>query len=196
MSIESILRKHGHNTPRLVLSTGRVVVGPAAVGVSGLAITSHTFHGGEAPLAMAVSTEPWWKEAGALDADRAAMRRYFPGFVELDDVEGQAPRWGGEIDTGRGKFWIVVQHRTDHSLPRVTPVHPTRRIRTRGRRAEKAPHLFTNGDLCVAAPDDWNAAIDTVATVVAWAAHWHAMYVHWYSGGPWAAESFEAKRAA
>lgn len=160
----------------------------------GFPMPTHTFHGGDEPV-EASGNDPWWLEAGALDWDRAHMTRYFPGFVEISGSADLAPAWFGRIETRVGKFEIAVIHRFNRSLPKVVPIKPKKRIRRRGRRLIDAPHMYTNGHLCVAATDDWDPARDSVATVVAWAAHWHAFYVEWLFTGVWPSEGYVAEAA-
>jgi len=197
MTIQSILRHHGFNCARKVLPSGRLVFetnsrASAPTARAGLAVTSHTFHGGDQP------TDPtgdpaWWLMPGELDNDVDAMSTYFPDFKLVSGDEESPPVWYGQIATRLGPFWIAVAHRFDRTLPNVVPIQPASRGRRVGRRFWPAPHLYLNGNLCVAAMEDWEPQRDTVATVVAWAAHWHAFYVEWYFTGKWPAERYVAE---
>lgn len=160
----------------------------------GFPMTTHAFHGGDEP-AEATGKVAWWLIPGALDRDRAEMQKYFPGFVEIGGEIDLAPAWVGVIETRVGEFQIAVIHRFDHGLPKVVPVEPKKRTRRKGRRLIEAPHTYTSGNLCIAAQQDWDPARDSVANVVAWAAHWHAFYVEWLFTGIWPSEGFVAEAA-
>ena len=200
MTIQQLLRHHGHNCARRVLPSGRLVFDSAATRLSlgaatpGLQMSSHTFHGGD-EVEDGSDGPPWWMSNSALDRDRAEMDRFFPSFVEIPGDSSTAPAWFGTVETQAGEFKVGIVHRFDHTLPAVVPLAPKRRGRQRGRRFEAAPHLYTNGNLCVASVEDWDETRDSVATVVAWAAHWHAFYVEWLFTGRWPAESYVAEAA-
>lgn len=182
MSMLGLLRLHGVNAPRIVTATGGLVVGGTSS--AGISLSPHTFHGGEQTIATAPSSEEiWWKADGAQDRDREQMAQWFPGFVEVTET-GEAPRWRGTIDSGRGKHVVDVIHQIDHSLPRVEP-HNRRLGRSRRGLWNDAPHRYLNGNLCVAASDDWNPTEDSIATVVAWVAHWYACYADWFASDRW-----------
>lgn len=179
MTLLQALRSIGYDAPRWVSPSGRVVFSDAATATP---VKPHTFHGGAALVEAApTATDAWWSDPEYIAREAAAMMT-FPDFtrVQFDD---QPPGWIGTIDTGYGRFKILVQHRRDHGLPHVVPVSPRRRERPRGRSMMRSDHLYDNGNLCVAESGDWDAWTDTAATVVAWAAHWHACYVAWRSGG-------------
>ena len=194
MTIQQLLRHHGFNCARRVLPSGRLTFDvPTASGSPlGLAVTTHTFHGGSESIDD-VEKAPWWLAPNALERDRAAMAEYFPTFSEVARDADRPPAWFGSIDTKFGGFNVGIVHRFDHGLPAVIPINPEARGRRRGRQYIRAPHTYTNGNLCIAATDDWEPARDTVATVVAWTAHWHAFYVEWLFTGKWPAEMYVAE---
>ena len=196
MTIAGMLRKHGHDTPRYVDGSGRVrfKTGTTAT-VSGLAVTPHTFHGGKQHTPPSGASGKWWETPGIIERDREEMRAHFPSFYEVPADDECPPAWAGVIDTGRGKFPVIICHRTDLSLPSVVPAVPNQRQRREGRHVRKSPHLYLNGNLCVAAAEDWNPERDSIATVVAWAAHWHACYVDWLTSGQWPTEGIGARAA-
>ncbi|OMC34463.1 hypothetical protein A5739_05960 [Mycobacterium colombiense] len=196
MTIKEMLRHHGYNCSRVVLPSGRLEfqTSKATTACVGLPLTTHTFHGGDEPVETA-DNAPWWLAKGALDRDRAEMKDYFPSFVEIGGDAELAPAWVGLIETRIGHFRIAVIHRFDHSLPKVVPIEPKNRVKRIGRRLIDAPHLYTNGNLCVAAQEDWDCDRDSIATVVAWAAHWHAFYVEWLFTGNWPSEGYIAEAA-
>lgn len=202
MSILDIVRYHGHNVSPFVEADGRVrfvsdATGAAshagiADGASGLRVKPHTFHGGTEPA----DSEPsaWWTEPGALDRDRAAVEAAFPGFIEISHTD-RPPSWRGTIDSGAGRFEIEIQHRRDRELPLVIPIAPRKRHAPSGRGMVQSPHLYVNGNLCVADREDWDPSTDTVATVIAWAAHWHAAYVVWRASRRWPSEGYQPDAA-
>lgn len=196
MTIAGILRRHGHDIPRYVGPNGRVTfhISPHTA-ASGLAIQPHTFHGGTEHEPDAGPAEQWWKNQETLKRDREAMKKFFPSFVELEASDSEAPGWYGKLDTGRGTFPILVRHRTDQTLPSVVPFAPSIRQRHQGKRTLKSPHLYLNGNLCVASAEDWDPNRDTIATVIAWAAHWHLCYGEWYVSGIWPTEGLDSVAA-
>ena len=196
MTILNVLKHHGYNVERRVTPSGRIVFSAASATPSavGMPMKRHTFHGGTSPVEHVAAALPWWTNEESVARDRDAMAQFFPGFAELGGSDGRPPAWVGAIDTGYGKFTITVQHRVDHGLPHVIPGRPkTGRL---GRHSVASPHTFMNGNLCVAAQDDWDPKTDTIATVVGWAAHWHAAYVEWLFTGTWPMEGYVHHEAA
>lgn len=134
-----------------------------------------------------VDQRPWWKtDPDLLEAERVAVANRFPAF-EYVEIEGR-PGWRGRIDTGRGAFWITILHRPDRGLPRVIPDRPHRFRRRAGRRLQPSPHLYVNGDLCVAEESDWDPDQHDTTTVIAWTAHWLAAFTEWWITGHWPSE--------
>lgn len=186
MTIAGLLRKHGHSASRYVDQSGKVLVG--ATSVAGVApqvaypVRSHTFHGG-AEVADSGSDDgrSWWAQEGALDRDRRAVLKHFPGFSEVPGAtDGHPPAWEGTIDTGYGQFRVRIEHRVDRGLPRVRPIDSKKRGKSRRGKWIPFDHLFLSGALCVAAESDWDPVEHTIADVIAWTAHWHAAYVSWF----------------
>jgi hypothetical protein len=190
MTIGDMLRLHGNAARRYVLPSGRVTFGAAASSM-GLAVPAHTFHGGDQREAIAPPNSSWWMDKSVTAHEVSEMAKYFPGFHLIAQGDESPPQWTGTIATGFGNFEIRLEHRQDHSLPLVIPVSPTRRIRQVNRRHLTSPHLFTNGNLCVAAEDDWHPESQTMATVVGWAADWHAHYVSWRATSDWPSETYD-----
>jgi hypothetical protein len=158
---------------------------------TGMPLKSHTFHGGEDAVDEEVDDARWWEAEGALLQEREAMAKWFPTFIEAAGDHDSPPAWGGVIDTGKRKFTVLFMHRWDHGLPRVIPVEPKTLARSFGYRDRRdPPHIYTSGNLCVAAQEDWDHESDTMATVVAWAAHWLANYMEWTFTRKWPAEGY------
>jgi hypothetical protein len=192
MTIANVLRLNGIDVPRSISPTGRVIFQTGNEESPVYApLKPHTFHGGlETPDGE--PTRDWWTEPGALDSEMFAMETWFPGFSLIPQESSEPPAWFGSIQTGRGTFDVVVQHRRDHGLPLVIPIRPKRFERSDSfRRRIPSPHLYLSGNLCVASAEDWSAREDTAATVVGWAAHWYAMYAEWLFTGHWPTEGYQ-----
>ncbi len=106
----------------------------------------------------------------------------------LDDGGDYA--WVGEIDTGRGRFLVLVLPQLDHSLPSVKVIRPGRLGRPEGRRWRRSRHLYDSDALCIADREDWKPQIHDTAVAVAWAAHWLACYTEWRMSGRWPTEGY------
>lgn len=202
MSIPALLRHHGVHVPRFVTVAGRVVFDNVTTTPSGpvhrdygpvTAVAPHRFHGGEeeADNVLAQSHVDWWADHGALTHHVDAMKESFPEFLYLPSDDGAPPSWGGVIDTGRGRFTVLIMTRRDQGLPRVHVTQP-RLGANAGRRWQKPPHLFTTGSLCVADREDWDPSQHTVATATAWAAHWLAAYSEWRITRKWPVEGVDS----
>lgn len=201
MSIASLLHHHGVEAPRYVTVNGQIVFDDVQQTSAGFVhealgtvtpVANHTFHGGEeAKDASSPSDTPWWDHDAKLQRHLAAMNQRFPKFVYLPAAEELGPCWGGEIDTGRGTFKVIIMTRRDEGLPRVAVVGPKLGVASGGRWVP-APHLYINGNLCVADDAEWDPAEHTVATVVAWAAHWLAAYTEWRMRRQWPVEGVQA----
>ncbi|WP_205474525.1 hypothetical protein [Nocardioides sp. SYSU D00038] len=201
MSMPALLSHFGINTARYVTSTGEVVFDGVSKVASGFThavhgavtpVAKHTFHGGdEEPDDGHDGPTAWWDDEAEINRHVEAMEKAFPDFVYLPDDDGSGPCWGGIIDTGRGKFEVGIFPRRDQGLPRLV-VFNKRLGAQAGRRWQSAPHLYINGNLCVADHDDWVPTEHTVATAAAWAAHWLAAYTEWRMSRRWPVEGVHA----
>ncbi len=199
MSLPSLLSRMSRRTPRFVTVNGRVVSGEDSIVATATGyqhrehgpvtpVRRHTNHGGKPP--DEIDQTPWWDQNPTiLDDERETMARAFPGFI-ASEVDGR-PAWRGEIDTGRGKFAVTVVHRPDRGLPNVIPVKPGVFRRHEGRHTRFSPHLYLNGNLCVASQDDWDPDRDDATTVIAWTAHWLAAFTEWRFTGRWPCDGVE-----
>lgn len=192
MSMVSNLKRFGIDAHREVAADGQIsfTIGESAT----TSLKSHTFHGG-IEAEEGASSEHWWHDEVLLQGERDAMAAAFPAFTELLSEDDMPPVWYGTVNTGAGSFEVAVLHRVDHSLPRVVPLGTKRLGRAQGKGWVAAPHLYLNGNLCVASPEDWDNESDTAATVVGWAAHWYACYTAWFVTGRWPLESYRADAA-
>lgn len=200
MSIPSLLHHHGIDVPRYVTVNGQIVfddVQATSVGFTHKAlgavapVANHTFHGGEeASDNASESIEAWWEGETGVQRHIAAMEEAFPGFIYIAAHDGLGPCWGGELDTGRGRFKVLIMTRNDEGLPRVTVVGPRLGVHA-GRRWIASPHLYLNGNLCLADESEWDPETHTVATVTAWAAHWLAAYTEWRMTRRWPTEGVQ-----
>lgn len=201
MSIAALLHHHGVDVPRYVTVNGQIVFDDVRPTASGFThntlgtvtpVTNHTFHGGEEEADDTPErSQPWWTNENRLQRHTTAMKQAFPGFVHLPAEGGLGPCWGGELDTGRGKFKVLIVTRRDEGLPRVMVVGPKLGVHA-GRRWVPAPHLYLNGNLCLADQSDWDPAVHTIANVTAWAAHWLAAYTEWRMSRRWPTEGIKA----
>ncbi len=188
MTIADLLTHHGHKRPRWVDIDGRMVFSAPAIASSALAVKPHTFHGGEDPVEDNVDTV-WWDDDASLKVHLDAMSTHFPGFIYLEPEDGNSPAWTGTLDTGRGRFRVLVMTRHDRGLPSVVILGPKIGKNTR-RGWTMPPHVYLSGRPCIADQDDWNPDEDTVATAVAWLAHWLAAYTEWRFTNRWPIEGF------
>ncbi|BCW36553.1 hypothetical protein StoSoilA2_26090 [Arthrobacter sp. StoSoilA2] len=203
MTIAALLRHHGVNVPRYVTVEGRVVfdgvttTGPGAHNHATLGtvtpVASHTFHGGdEESDAKGDALTAWWADEEEINRHIEAMKKSFPKFTYVPAGNDLGPCWVGAIDTGRGKFNVAVILRHDKQLPRVAVLGVGRLGVPVGRRWVQSPHLYDNGNLCVADVGDWKPEEHTAATVTAWASHWLAAYTEWRMTRRWPAEGAQS----
>jgi hypothetical protein len=200
MSIAALLRHHGVDVPRYVTVNGRVVFDDVHSTPTGfthstfgsvMPVANHTFHGGdEAPDKVTNNQPAWWDDKARLQRHLSAMERAFPGFFYVTTDDGGGPCWGGNLNTGRGNFKVIIMTRRDEGLPRAAVIGPKLGANA-GRRWIPAPHLYLNGNLCVADESEWNPATHTVATVTAWTAHWLAAYTEWRMTRKWPVEGVQ-----
>src|SRR5262245_33165840 len=197
MTIAALLGHVGIDVPRYVTVAGRIVFDQALATVSQTApmpLAAHRFHDGEDPAPdRSTYADAWWTvDVAAREVDEAAMRSHFPNFIQFGEDGDYA--YGGELDTGRGRFKILVWPHVDRSMPSIIPLHKGLG-RPMGRRLQRPPHLYTSGNLCVADTANWKPAEHTTATAVGWAAHWFAAYTEWRITGRWPTDGFGAVAA-
>jgi hypothetical protein len=194
MTITSLLRHVGINVPRFVTVDGAIVFDrpkPTLTTVStATALQPHRFHGGEDPSPQREDyTSAWWNtDNDARERDIEAMKTSFPGFEVIDSNGDLA--YGGIIDTGRGRFPLLLMPQVDGSLPTAVTKSSVRLGRQEGRYWRKAPHLYLSGALCIADSRDWHPGDHTTATAGAWAAHWFAAYTEWRMSGVWPTDGY------
>lgn len=194
MTLATLLSHVGIAVPRYVTVDGQIVLDSAPTtgfDSAPMPVAPHRFHDGEDPAPVrSAYAGAWWNiDTDARAADETAVATRFPNFVQYADDGDYA--FGGELNTGRGRFKILVLPHVDKSLPTVIPLHKGLGRQT-GRRLQRPPHLYTNGNLCIADSADWLPAEHTTATAVAWAAHWFAAYTEWRISGRWPTEGFGA----
>lgn len=199
MTLPALITRMSGRTPRFVTVAGQVVSGAHVASTSNghfhrdhgrvTPVRRHTDHGGVPPDENAAV--PWWDGSPAkLEAEAAAVAESFPGFQRVD-VRGR-PAWHGVLATGRGRFGVTVVHRPDGGLPHVVPDRPSAFRRREGGRYRWAPHLYLNGNLCVASQEDWDHERDDATTAVAWTAEWLATFTTWrVTGRSWPCERVE-----
>ncbi len=199
MTLPTLISKMSGRVPRFVTVAGQIVAGNQVVSTANghyhpelgrvTSVRRHTDHGGM-PLHEAAGPQWWERDPERLELEAAAMTAAFPGFEPVE-TRGR-PAWWGVLDTGRGHFEITVVHRGDHGLPYVVPSKPSLFRRKEGRRFRWAPHRYSDGNLCVASAEDWDADRDEASTVVGWAADWLATFTTWrITGRGWPCEGVE-----
>lgn len=199
MTIAALLGHFGISVPRYVTMDGQIVfAGVTASGGAGythathgtvVPVANHTFHGGEKePDDGPDAPTHWWNDDHEIARHIEDMEKVFPKFTYVPDEGDLSPCWIGEIDTGRGKFRLGVILRRDKGLPAVRVLGGPRLGVNAGRRWRPSPHLYLNGNLCVADRDDWDPDEHTAATVTAWAAHWLAAFTEWRITRHWPVE--------
>lgn len=190
MTLATMLEHVGVTVPRFVAVDGRVVLDPTGT-PSPLAVQPHRFHGGDDPAPDRVDyTGAWWNtEPDARVADKAEMALHFPDFTCVEEDGDYF--YFGEINTGRGRFKVLLLPHVDRSLPTVVP--RTKSLgRRSGQRLQRPPHLYDSGRLCIADASDWDPSVHGTATATAWTAHWFAAYTEWWIKGRWPTEGFGA----
>jgi hypothetical protein len=192
MTLATLLEHVGIHVPRYVTVDGRIVLDPTPMSASSsapLAVAPHRFHDGDdLSPSRADYADAWWNnDPDACAADKAAMAVHFPGFVQFGEDGDYG--YGGELDTGRGRFRILVLPHLDRSSPSIVPTHKGLG-RPRGRKLQRPPHLYMSGNLCVARSADWKPELHTTATAVAWGAHWFAAYTEWRITSRWPTDGF------
>lgn len=195
MSMPALLSHFGINTARYVTTDGQVIFDGVTYSGAGYhhatfgrvtPVSQHTFHGGEDPSDKPMDKGcPWPYSIKEVSRHIDAMKASFPNFTYLPPGDDHPPLWIGEIYTGRGKFRIAVTLKRDRGLPVVNLVGGPRLGVHAGGRWIPSPHLYLNGNLCVADQSDWNVEEHTAATVTAWAAHWLAAYTEWRFSRRW-----------
>jgi hypothetical protein len=198
VTIPALLSHFGIDDKRYVTNEGRVIFDGVSASGSGVfshpshgAVTEvarHTFHGSTDEPSGASGDAPWWTNGAAVARHADAVKEAFPAFVQTDDDEAAPPAWGGVIDTGRGKFMVGVFTRPDQGLPFVRIMRGARPGLAERGRWQPSPHLYINGNLCIADQADWKPETHTVATAIAWTAHWLAAYTEWRFTRRWPVE--------
>ncbi len=200
MTIPGLLRKVGINVPRGVTVNGQIVLEgrPSGVGVAAAqsyGLAPHRFHGGDDPSpARNDLTGAWWnQDSDARDADIADMRHRFANTTVYTEDGNLA--YMVKYDTGRGLYDCLILPQINGSLPAVyfsKSKKPGRRV---GRHHAPAPHLYTNGALCIAEESDWDGKGYLTSIAAAWTAHWLACYTEWRITGRWPTDGYGVRAA-
>lgn len=205
MSMPALLSHFGIDTERFVTTSGQIVFSGVSSNASGAfqhplygsvsPVAPHTFHGGIDEPIDSSSHEAWWDDERELSRHREAMQRAFPEFSYFPAEEDAPPCWIGDINSGRGTFRVGIVARADGGLPFVKLLGNKRLGVNAGRRWISSPHLYLNGNLCIADQSDWHPDEHTIATAVAWTAHWLAAYTEWRFARQWPVEGVHAVAA-
>lgn len=206
MTIAALVGHFAATKPRYVTVNGQIVFDEITAGNTGgymhpihgpvTPVQKHTFHGGVEEAVEAADHEAcWWTKPELIQRHIDEMAQAFPGFTYLSPEPDSVPTWIGQIDTGRGKFPIGIALRSDQGLPRIFLLSKIKLGASAGRRWVRSPHLYDNGNLCVADAAEWDSEIHTAATATAWAAHWLAAYTEWRITRKWPVTGVEAVAA-
>lgn len=207
MTIAALLSHFGIGTRRYVTADGLIlfdgVSGSSASGYNHsqfgavTPVPAHTFHGDqpEPDDAQNGDGSPWWLESSEMGRHVDAVKAAFPRFTKLDSEDSAPPVWVGKINTGRGEFTVGIIVREDRGLPFVRVLKgPKLGIPTSGRWIH-SPHLYLNGTLCIADQSDWDPDTHTVATAIAWTAHWLAAFTEWRFTHKWPVAGTQTRAA-
>lgn len=203
MTMPALLSHFGMGDARFVTASGQIVFDGVARTSDGAfthpiygavtAVANHTFHGGTSETdAGTRENAAWWDNEAAIKRQVDAMKQAFPQFTYVPAADGTTPCWWGELDTGRGRYKVAIVLRHDRGLPFVAVLGHRRLGVQSGRTWERSPHLYLNGDICIASSEDWHPDEHTAATATAWAAHWLAAYTEWRFTRRWPAEGVHA----
>lgn len=204
MSMPALLSQFGLDTQRFVTADGRVIFEGVTSTAGGYshpehgsvsAMISHGFHGNGPEPTDETAPAQWWEDETQLQRHRDALATAFPGFRPLEYEGEHPPMWFGDIDTGRGKFTVAIALRHDRGLPFVRVIKGPKLGIPTGRSWIPSPHLYLNGNLCIADQSDWDPGLHTVATAVAWTAHWLAAFTEWRITRRWPVEGFQQNAA-
>ncbi|PKQ18073.1 MAG: hypothetical protein CVT68_05270 [Actinobacteria bacterium HGW-Actinobacteria-8] len=198
MSMPALLSHFGIDAARYVTTGGEIVFGGVHASAAGTfthvdhgvvtPVANHTFHGGTDEPTDSEATAEWWHDEPEIRRHIDAMQHAFPHFIYLTPEDAGTPCWVGDLDTGRGQFRVAIVMRRDRGLPFVRLVGGAKLGVNAGRRWTQSPHLYLNGNLCVASQGDWNADEHTAATAATWAAHWLAAFTEWRMSRHWPTE--------
>lgn len=106
------------------------------------------------------------------------MRHHWPSFRRTGD--DQRSTWRGLLQPTEvsGRYEITVTYRL-RSIPRVWVREPTLAL--------NAPHIYSDGTLCLYYPDEWqwHGQRLIARTIIPWAADWLFFYELWLDTGEW-----------
>lgn len=106
-----------------------------------------------------------------------AMQSLFPQF-DYRRV-AQCPTWTGTVEPIDGTRYTVKITYRKPKPPRVWVIEPLV--------PDSAPHLYSDGSLCLYYPKDrsWTPKEFIAETIVPWTAEWLAFYEIWRITGKW-----------
>ena len=120
----------------------------------------------------------------AVSAQIARMHNLYPGLQKVSWRLGVVV-WEGEFRPTdvSATYRIRISYRL-RSAPRVRVVAP--RLR-RNRKAERIPHRYADGSLCLYYPEygEWSSSMFIAETIVPWAALWLYHYEVWHTTDKW-----------
>jgi hypothetical protein len=149
-----------------------IVVTLAAASDAAVAAPMTRFHGGTA-------TRPHNRRPSLSSAiQQTSVKHWFPSFSS--NFCRAAVTWKGQLQPRPGSplYAISIKYRPGRP-PLVRVLRPQIR--------RDAPHLYTDGYLCLYWPKDlsWNSSRLVGETVIPWAAQWLLFYELWLDTGEW-----------
>lgn len=124
-----------------------------------------------------------------IEAQRAAMRRAWPGFaVRGFDRRRQSARWVGDVRPQFTRFVLEIRYSLG-DFPHVRVMEP-QLVRLPDNVEGELPHVYPPADdpiLCLFDPaaDQWDPLMAIAETTVPWACDWLACYELWLMTGRW-----------
>jgi hypothetical protein len=118
------------------------------------------------------------RAAVTLEMQRFHMMHRFPTLEYHRD--GKRATWRGSLRPRDDSqlYHVTVRYSID-DIPQVRITSPPL--------AERAPHVYPDGSLCLYWPDEWRwqPTMLLAETIVPWVAHWLLFYELWLDTGEW-----------
>ena len=110
-----------------------------------------------------------------------AMKADFPQFKGKLG-RNSSVRWVGEVAPfGISETYTVSIEYELRGRPRVTVLRP--KLQTRA--GKHAPHIFSDGTLCLHLPGEWCPEQTISSTIIPWLCEWLFFYEIWVATGTW-----------
>jgi hypothetical protein len=120
-------------------------------------------------------------------AQQQLLMRTYPQFRAIPSRTRIV--WVGTLtpcDLGR-KYTVTIEYRLGHR-PTVRVVKPVLELYPG---AERIPHTFRDGTLCLHLHEEWHGGLSIAAEIVPWVSLWLLFYEAWLATGKWLGEGHE-----